>query len=257
MPDPLAATIVVPTHDHGPLVGFAVHSALQQTVGDLEVFVMGDGVTPETRAAIESLRREDSRVRFFDHPKGPRLGEHYRHAALAEARGAIVTYLGDDDLYLPNHVETVRAALAGADFAAAFNLVVPPDGPVRIKPSIDVTREDAHAHMLAHPDDGIGLSRISHTLAAYRRLPHGWRTTPAGLMTDRYMVAQFFEQPWLRAVNVDAPTVIRFPSRPRADWSLDRRAAETSAMLERLRDPAWRAALAEKVRRRQERDRSR
>ncbi len=253
----LAATIVVPTHDHGPLVELAVRSALEQSVREIEVFVMGDGVTQETRAAVTALVRSDPRVRFFDHPKGPRLGEHYRHAALAEARGEIVTYLGDDDLYLPQHVALVRAALANADFAAALNVAAGPDGPMKPRVSIDVAAKGALEHMLAHPDDGIGLSRISHTLAAYRRLPHGWRTTPIGLMTDRYMVQQFMEQPWLRAVSLTTPSVLRFPSKPRADWTLERRRAEMAQHFDRVRDPAWCAEFVAKIARRQERDRSR
>ncbi len=45
----------------------------------------------------------------------------------------------------------------------------------------------------------IPLSCGAHTLAAYRRLPHGWRTTPPELATDLYMWQQFLEQPWCRA----------------------------------------------------------
>ena len=41
----------------------------------------------------------------------------------------------------------------------------------------------------------IGLTGVAHTLEAYRRLPHGWRTTPPEVPTDHYMWRQWLELP--------------------------------------------------------------
>ena len=59
----MKATVLIPTHDHGPTLRYAVASALQQTVQDLEIFVIGDGVTDEGRAVVAELVRADPRVR--------------------------------------------------------------------------------------------------------------------------------------------------------------------------------------------------
>ena len=67
----IAATIIVPTHDHGPTLRFALASALAQTVEDIEVLVIGDGVPDVTRKIVGEVSRSGRRVRFFDHPKGP------------------------------------------------------------------------------------------------------------------------------------------------------------------------------------------
>ncbi|HYA08203.1 MAG TPA: glycosyltransferase, partial [Gaiellaceae bacterium] len=82
----LAATVLIPTHDHGPTLLRSVGSVLAQTVPELEVLVIGDGVPDVTRELMAKVTAGDERVRFFDHPKGPRHGELYRHAALQEAR---------------------------------------------------------------------------------------------------------------------------------------------------------------------------
>src|SRR6185295_19974403 len=110
----MQATILIPTHNHGPTLARAIQSVLLQTVEEIEVFVIGDGAPDITRELMADITRRDKRVRYFDHPKGPRHGEIYRHAALAEARGEIVCYLSDDDLYLPNHVATMRELLREA-----------------------------------------------------------------------------------------------------------------------------------------------
>src|SRR5215210_721750 len=73
---PLEATVLIPTHDHGPLLLHSARSALAQTVEEIEVFISGDGVPEVTREIVSELKR-DERVRFFDHPKGPRHGEIY------------------------------------------------------------------------------------------------------------------------------------------------------------------------------------
>jgi GalNAc5-diNAcBac-PP-undecaprenol beta-1,3-glucosyltransferase len=81
-------------------------------VTDLEVLIVGDGASPATAAAAAALEREDGRVRFFALPKGPRHGEVHRHAVLSrKASGEAVLYLSDDDLWLPDHAERLRALL--------------------------------------------------------------------------------------------------------------------------------------------------
>ncbi len=183
------ATVLVPTFDHGPTLNYAVRSALDQTVADIEVFIVGDGVPPLARGFIEELVGEDSRVRLFTNDKGPRHGEIHRARALEEASGEIVCYLSDDDLWLPDHLEVMRELLEEADFAHCLPVRVEPDGSIGVWP-VDLTKE-ADRELLLSGENRIPLSCSGHTLAAYRRLPHGWRTTPDNVPTDLYMFQQF------------------------------------------------------------------
>ena len=84
------ATVIVPTFDHGATIELTVASALRQTM-PVEVLIIGDGVPDSHKVYMEQLVRGDARVRFLDHPKDPRRGEPYRHEALTQARGHIVT----------------------------------------------------------------------------------------------------------------------------------------------------------------------
>src|SRR5690349_21612774 len=125
---PLLATILVPTHDHAATLDLAVRSALEQTVAEIEVVVIGDGVGDDTREVVAGLTREDPRVRFLDLPKGPNHGEVHRGTAIESTEAEIVCYLCDDDLLLPEHVESMRELLRAADLAQSQNGLFDPDG---------------------------------------------------------------------------------------------------------------------------------
>lgn len=240
------ATVLIPTHDHGLTLRYAVASALAQTVADLEVFVVGDGAPEETRALVTELEKDDDRVRYFDNPKGPRHGEIHRHAALSEASGAIVCYLSDDDLWLPEHVERLSGSLRDADFAHAMTAMIHPDGTVGCS-SGNLADVRYRRRLLSGSSNFVPLSAAAHTLAFYRRLPEGWRTTPSGIWTDLFMWQQILSQPECRAVSVPCPTVAHFPSHQRDGWAIDRRLEELSSWATELGDPRRRAAFGARL----------
>lgn len=239
------ATVVVPTHDHGPTLLRSIPSALAQTVADIEVFVIGDGAPDATREIVARLAKEDDRVRFFDNPKGPRHGEIYRHAALSEASGNIVCYLSDDDLWIPEHVEVMETLLEMADFAHSYIVRVDPDGSIGYT-SCDLSIGWFRRRML-DGENFIPLSCGGHTLEMYRRLPFGWRTTPEGLPTDLYMWQQFLSEQGCRAASGTRPTVLQFATADRPEWNMDRRLAELDRWVARMGDQRWREEVLERV----------
>jgi GalNAc5-diNAcBac-PP-undecaprenol beta-1,3-glucosyltransferase len=230
----LAATVLIPTHDHGPTLLRSVPSVLAQTVEELEVFVIGDGVPDVTREIMVELR-SDERVTFFDHPKGPRHGEVYRHEALAQARGEIVCYLSDDDLWLPGHVAQLQALLADADFAHARPLWIDPDD--RPRPWLVDLSRPFYRELLLSAQNRVPLGSAGHTLELYRRLPAGWRTAPAEIPTDLYMWQQILSVPACRAVSGSETTYLHFPSPARKGWSIEARLAELDTWTTRLSEP--------------------
>jgi len=63
------ATILIPTFRHAALLPYAVRSALDQDEASVEVFVVGDGVEDDTRAALEPFAA-DYRLRFSTSRRG-------------------------------------------------------------------------------------------------------------------------------------------------------------------------------------------
>jgi hypothetical protein len=246
---PLAA-IVVPTHDHPATLDLSVRSALEQTVADVEVVVVGDGVGDDTRDVVAALAGEDARVRFLDLPKGPHHGEIHRDRAIAATSAGIVCYLCDDDLLLPEHIESMAELLEDADLAHGQNGYVDASGAWH--PYLaDLSSADCRAWLLRPDRNAVSLTGTAHTAAAYRRLPHGWRTTPPGRWPDHYMWQQFLAESWVRAVTATRATAVQFPSHVdhRGSWEPAARRAELERWQAMLSTPEGLARFEEGVRR--------
>lgn len=241
----VTATVLIPTFNHGPTLRHSVGSVLEQTVRELEVFIVGDGVPDVTREIVAGLMRQDERIRFFDNPKGPRTGEIHRHQALAEARGEIVCYLSDDDLWLPDHVETMRDLLEEADYANALMLHLDAAGGLDVAP-LDLSYP-GERELVVMGLKGTSLSSMSHTLEMYRRLPYGWRTTPDGIYTDYYMQQQFLGEASCRAVSGMRPTMLKFKSPCRHGWTLEQRVKELEEWRGKFANPVEREKFVYQV----------
>ena len=204
------ATVIVPTTgNRGALLPYSVGSIQKQTLRDIEIFIIGDGVTDDTREIIKKLANEDSRIRFFDHPKHERRGEPYRHQALQQAKGRIICYLCDRDLMLPNHLDTMNELLTDYNFASTTYIDVRADQSLNISQYIGYygpASETKKGQFKA----GISLSNTGHTLELYHHLPFGWRTTPKNYFTDIYMWSQFHSLPECNAYSHTEPTILYF-----------------------------------------------
>jgi hypothetical protein len=163
---------------------------------------------------------------------------------LRQARGRIVCYQSDDDLWLPSHLQAMAAALEDADFVGAMQVNVDTDDRVRCH-FFDAGRREFTEPWLEWTDNGFGawacngfgLSFAAHRLEAYLRLPEGWATTPSGLPTDQFMWHKFARQPWCRLRSVPWPVALHFPSPDRREWEPQRRAAELKRWTDIIAQP--------------------
>lgn len=219
------ATIIIPTFNHGMTLKYPLECLKQQTIRDFEAFIIGDGVPESIKPGLRELVSEDARFHFLDFPKHSRRGEPYRHEVLLGAKGNIVCYLCDRDLWLPDHIEQMVNLLSAADFAHSLPLHVLPDRKLRAFP-VDVSFLGYRQLMSSLKDNRIPFSCFAHTLKAYHSLKEGWATTPDGFWTDLYFFRKFFADESLQGMSGLLPTAITFPSPPRKEWMISERLAE-------------------------------
>jgi GalNAc5-diNAcBac-PP-undecaprenol beta-1,3-glucosyltransferase len=225
----------------------AVASVQAQGIEDIEILIIGDGVDDPVRSTVERLRTADARIRFFDFPKGPRNGEIHRDGVLRQARGRIVCYQADDDLWLPGHFEDIERALENADFVGAMHVNVEFEDRIRGY-FFDIERpefKDLWVAWQAHPygpwaSNGFGLACAGHRPEAYLRLPEGWTTTPTGLSTDQFMWMKFARQPWCRIRALQWPVSLHFPAPDRRNWTEQQRVDELARWADIIARPGGR-----------------
>lgn len=95
---PPCVSVVLPTFRRPDLVRSAVRDALSQTLLDIEVLVVVDGLDDETVRVLSGI--DDPRLRVLVPPRN--LGNAgARNHGLDAARGAWVAFLDDDDAWAP------------------------------------------------------------------------------------------------------------------------------------------------------------
>ena len=237
-----AATVLIPTHEHPALLAFAVRSAQEQSLDDVEIFIVGDGVDDRTRDVTRDLVASDERVRFFDCPKGLRHGEANRHQALGAASGRIVCYLSDDDLWMGEHLAVMSELLLEADFAHTLPVVCDREGKLNSL-RVDL-RLPYYRDLLLSGENRIPFSFAGHSLEAYARLPVGWAPAPATSFTDLHFWNQFLAQGAFRFVSGFRPTALHFPTAQRIEWTSEKRTDELTSWQATLREPRNEIRLA-------------
>lgn len=232
-------TVIVPTHDHAATLALSVRSVLEQSVADIDVVVIGDGVGNDTRAVMADLTASDERVAFHDLPKAGRTGEPHRHAVLSRVTSAVIAYHGDDDLMLPSHLDTMLELLEGRDFVCPLPIIIRADGRANYLP-VDLS-DPAWIAWLTSPrrPNRVSLTGVVHTLQSYRRLPFGWRQTPSPDATDHYMWRQYLALEGIRAATARHSTTLKFAGRIRQEATAEDRAAELQSWWTRMHAPGF------------------
>jgi glycosyltransferase involved in cell wall biosynthesis len=103
MADPARVTVIMPSYNHARFIGEAIESVLGQTFGDLELIIVDNASTDNTREVVGRYLA-DPRVRAIWREENGGVAVA-RNEGLALARGEFVAFLDSDDLWLPEKLE--------------------------------------------------------------------------------------------------------------------------------------------------------
>jgi glycosyltransferase involved in cell wall biosynthesis len=127
-------SVIIPTCNRPHYLAEALASVLAQEEESLEVIVVNDGDPLPPFAG-------DRRIRHLENARRGAIAA--RNFGLAAARGDVIAWLDDDDLWKdPRHLSLAAAAISGgADFTYADGMMVFEDGSPRKTFAQDATRE--------------------------------------------------------------------------------------------------------------------
>lgn len=115
---------IVPTHNRRSLLPRAVVSILSQSFSDIELIIVDDGSTDDTKLYLDKLIVSDHRVRVirFANASG---GGQARNAGIEASRGKYIAFLDDDDQWFQHKlqlqldcVKSLGARVVGGRFRA-------------------------------------------------------------------------------------------------------------------------------------------
>ena len=110
-------SVIMATKNRREMLECALYSVIQQTYQAWEIVLINDG-GENVRDIIERLGLEQ-RVRYLQNARS--IGQaKARNKALQTASGEIIVFLDDDDLYLPDHLQTVVAAFQDTSCVFAY-----------------------------------------------------------------------------------------------------------------------------------------
>ena len=170
MPDAPLVSILLPTYNRAHLLPRAVDSVLGQTYPNWELLIWNDGSTDETEAVLHGLN--DVRIRCFsDRNRGKAAAVN---CAFARSRGDLITFLDDDDTWLPDKLKSQIAFLQNdRDVDLIFSNF------------LNINKDtDIGANGFAQSAAGLGRLQTSSDSPDYKRIRKGWLE---GIAVDNFI----------------------------------------------------------------------
>ena len=96
------ASVVLPCFNGAQWIGEAIESVLTQTYGDLELLVIDDGSTDDSKAIVASYLSDERARYIYQENRGFSAAIN---RGLEEGRGSLIGFVGQDDLWLPRKLE--------------------------------------------------------------------------------------------------------------------------------------------------------
>lgn len=113
-------SVLVPTFEQAGFIGRALASLQAQTLRDWEAVVVDDGSRDATLEAVTPFLA-DARIRYLRLDRNGGLG-HALNVALDASTAPLVAYLPSDDVYYPQHLESLTGVLGlASDAVLAFS----------------------------------------------------------------------------------------------------------------------------------------
>ena len=105
----MLVSVVIPSFNNGAYVGQAVESVLSQGYEDLEIIVVDDGSTDNTREVLTAY--QDSVSYIYQDNSGAPVA---RNTGISAAKGEYIAFLDSDDTWEPGSLSTRMKVFGGA-----------------------------------------------------------------------------------------------------------------------------------------------
>jgi glycosyltransferase involved in cell wall biosynthesis len=102
--DTLAVSVIMPTYNRGAEIKESIQSVLNQSFRDFELVIVNDGGMDGVKDIVNSFCSE--KIKYYKLERNKGLAGALNEGIL-KAEGKYIAYLDDDDIYYPEHLETL------------------------------------------------------------------------------------------------------------------------------------------------------
>jgi glycosyltransferase involved in cell wall biosynthesis len=186
-------SIIIPAFNHGRYLGQAIDSVLGQDYPNIELIVLDDGSTDNTRAVLESYGDA------FHWETHPNMGQaNTLNKGWQQAKGSILSYLGADDVLMPDAVSSSLAYLQGDVVLTYgdFNLIDPSSKIIRQVAAPEFNYIEMYTKFICQPGPGVFMTRRAYEVAG------GWDSTLKQMPDHDYWLRLGLVGPFVRVPKV-------------------------------------------------------
>lgn len=160
-------SICIPSYNHGAFIGEAIQSVLDQTYQDLEIIVVDDCSTDNSKEVVKSFK--DPRIKFFRNEKNLGMVPN-TNKALRLAKGEFIGVLNSDDYCGSKMIETALKMFdenPEIGFTYSSYVVVNENGEIITKVK------------------SCGCNKVFKSKEGFKKLAFGSIAAPSGVMVRR------------------------------------------------------------------------
>ena len=92
-------SVILPCYNSKRFIDRAILSVLHQTYKNLELIIVDDCSTDDTKKIIKTFIKQDKRIKFFNTKKNSELASAPRNLAISKASGEFIAFLDSDDYW--------------------------------------------------------------------------------------------------------------------------------------------------------------
>jgi glycosyltransferase involved in cell wall biosynthesis len=160
-------SVVIPTHNRSELLKTTLRSVLGQRDVNIEVIVVDDGSTDDTREVVAAIG--DDRIQMVGH-ETPQGVSAARNRGVTEATGEWIAFIDDDDLWAPDKLPRQLEAARRTNKTWVYSGVVNVNDRLRVVSGAPPPSPDRMVELLPHynamPGGGSNVAVRKDTLTA-------------------------------------------------------------------------------------------
>jgi glycosyltransferase involved in cell wall biosynthesis len=112
-------SIITPTYNRASFLEEMIASVTAQSFQNFEHIIVDDGSTDETEELVNGLIEKHPKIVYIKQDnKGRSVA---RNVGIEHAKGEYVCFLDSDDVWLPEHLQTLEAAILSQEIPAMFH----------------------------------------------------------------------------------------------------------------------------------------